>query len=297
MAILVNKSTTVLIQGISGKQGSLHTKFMLEYGVNVAAGVTPGKGGGRVHEVPVYDSVAGALDRHGMINASLIMVPAPAALKAGVEAINNQIPLVVIVTEHLPIHDALKLKWSARERGVTLVGPNTIGIISPGKSKVGIMPGFLYSEGCVGVASRSGTMTHEVASSLTRKNIGQSTCVGIGGDPATGFDFIDALKMFLTDDETKTIVLIGEIGGFHEEQAARYLRKTGYPKPVYAFIGGKQAPGGRKMGHAGALVSGDSETAASKTRILNEAGVEVKDTVKELVQSIALSVTGSQMNT
>ncbi len=286
MAILINEDTTVMVQGISGKQGSLHAKYMIDYGVNIVAGVTPGKGGNEVNGVPVYHSPADALKVHKSVDASMIMVPPSAVLKAGREAILLKIPLVVIITEHVPVHDAIKLKRLAEEYGVTLVGPNTIGLISPGKCKIGVMPANLYSKGQVGVISRSGTMTHEIASALTRNMIGQSTCIGIGGDSVTGLDFTSALKMFLADEETKAIVLIGEIGGFYEEQAALYLSRVNYPKPVYAFIGGKLAPHGRKMGHAGALISADSGTVKAKALALSKAGVLVKDTVKELIESI-----------
>ncbi len=287
MAILANRDSTVMIQGISGKQGSLHTKFMLEYGVNIAAGVTPGKGGSEVHGVPVYNSPAEAISMHRSIDAALIMVPAPFVLDAGSKAIQQNIPLIVIITEHVPIHDTMKLKWLAGKNDLKLVGPNTIGVISPGKCKVGIMPASLYSEGRVGIISRSGTMTHEIASSLTRYNTGQSTCVGIGGDPVTGLGFADTMELFLTDEETDLVILIGEIGGFFEEQAASYMKKVKYPKPVFAFIGGKTAPAGKKMGHAGALISGASGTAEAKARLLENAGVSVASTVKELVESVS----------
>lgn len=286
MAVLINRDTAVMVQGISGKQGSLHTGFMLDYGVNVAAGVAPGKHGGTVHGVPVYQSIAEAI-KTNKIDASLIMVPPRAALGAVTEAITNSIPLVVVITEHIPIHDTLKFKWLARESGVTLVGPNTIGLISPGKCKIGVMPGPLYSEGGVGVISRSGTMTHEIASGLSWNNIGQSTCLGIGGDPVIGIGFEEALELFLADEETKVVILIGEIGGSREEEAAAYIKRVRYPKPLFALVCGRNAPVGRKMGHAGALINENSGTYQSKTAALQEAGVAVKDTVKELIESVS----------
>lgn len=292
MAILVDRDTVVLIQGITGKQGSFHTKLMLEYGAKVAAGVTPGKGGSSVHGVPVYDTVLEAKEKHPEINASLIMVPAHGVLEAAVEAIENNIPLVVIIAEHTPIHDSLKIRWLAKQKGVVVIGPNTIGIISPGKSKVGIMPGYIYSEGPVGVISRSGTMTHEIASNLTYKGIGQSTCIGIGGDPIGGIDFVDCLELFKHDPETQAVVMIGEIGGAKEELAARYIKEERYPKPVYAFIGGKTAPPGKRMGHAGAIIHQGIGTAESKIAALKEAGVKVGDTMDQLVDMIVKDLHG-----
>lgn len=286
MAILIDKKTTVIVQGMSGKQGSLHSSFMIDYGVNVVAGVVPGKGGSVMNSIPVYDRPADVVVERGNVGASMIMVPAPAVLEAGMAAIEACIPMLVIITEHVPVHDTLKLKWKAAEYGVTIVGPNTIGIISPGKSKIGVMPVELYCEGNIGLVSRSGTMTHEIASALTRNHLGQSTCVGIGGDSISGLDFVDVLRMFRADKETRIVVLIGEIGGASEEKAAAYIKESSYPKPVFAFIGGKTAPAGRKMGHAGALISEKMGTAESKINALTEAGVYVEETVRDLVSSM-----------
>lgn len=286
MAVLIDKKTTVIVQGMSGKQGSLHSSFMIDYGVNVVAGVVPGKGGSLMNDIPIYDKPADVVAKRGNVGASMIMVPAPAVLEAGTAALEARIPLIVIITEHVPVHDTLKLKWKAKEYGVTIVGPNTIGVISPGKSKIGVMPVELYSEGNIGLVSRSGTMTHEVASALTRNHLGQSTCIGIGGDSISGIDFVDVLRMFRGDEETRMVVLIGEIGGVSEEKAALYIKESNYPKPVFAFIGGKTAPAGRKMGHAGALISENMGTAESKINALIEAGVTVEGTVRDLISSI-----------
>ncbi|GAW92250.1 succinate--CoA ligase subunit alpha [Calderihabitans maritimus] len=283
MSILVNADTRVIIQGATGKQGSYHTLKMLEYNVNVVAGVSPGKGGYNVHGVPVYDTVAAAKREH-QIDASLIMVPPAGVLLAAMEAIENKIPLIVIITEHVPVHDSLIIKNMAKEAGVRVIGPNTIGVISPGKSKVGIMPGYIYSEGHVGIISRSGTLTHEVASNLTYKGIGQSTCVCIGGDPVKGTDFVDVLKLFREDEQTDIVIMIGEIGGAGEELAAQYVKEAGYPKKIVAFIAGRNAPVGKRMGHAGAIVSQGFGTAEAKIKSLNEAGITVVDTLDELLQ-------------
>lgn len=285
MAILVNRDTRVIIQGITGKQGSYHAQRMLEYNVNVVAGITPGKGGQQVHGVSVYDTIAAAKKEH-RIDASMIMVPPAGVRDAAIEAIENKVPLIVIITEFVPVHDSLVIRNMARESDLILVGPNTIGVISPGKSKVGIMPGYIYSEGHVGIISRSGTLTHEVSSNLTYKGIGQSTCVCIGGDPVKGTDFVDALKLFREDDQTETVVMIGEIGGAGEELAARYVMENGYPKKIVAFIAGQTAPAGKKMGHAGAIVSEGFGTADSKINSLTEAGISVARTLDQLLQMV-----------
>lgn len=285
MAILVNQDTRVVIQGITGKQGSYHAKKMLEYNVNVVAGITPGKGGQQVHGVTVYDTVAAAKKEH-QLDASMIMVPPAGVLDAAIEAIENKISLIVIITEFVPVHDSLIIRNMARESGLRVVGPNTIGVISPGKSKVGIMPGYIYSEGNVGIISRSGTLTHEISSNLTYKGIGQSTCVCIGGDPVKGTDFVDALKLFREDDQTETVVMIGEIGGAGEELAARYVIENGYPKKIVAFIAGQTAPAGKKMGHAGAIVSKGFGTADSKINSLSEAGINVARTLDQLLMMV-----------
>ena len=281
MAILVDRDTRILVQGITGRHGSLHARLMREYGAHVVAGVTPGKGGSKVSGVPVYDTVALACEEQ-QPNASLLLVPPAGTLEAGLEAVHAGIPLVVIVTEHVPVLDAVRIRASARERGVALVGPNTIGVISPGRSKVGIMPGILYREGSTGVISRSGTLAHEVAVTLAASGIGESTCIGIGGDPVGGLDFVDVLKLFRDDAETEAVLMVGEIGGNSEERAARYLKEQGYPKPVIAFIAGRTAPSGCRMGHAGAIIREGSGAAADKIEALRDAGVEIVETMDEM---------------
>jgi succinyl-CoA synthetase alpha subunit len=289
MSILVDGKTKVLIQGITGKQGSYHTDRMLEYNMEVAAGVSPGKGSRIVSGVPVYDTVAEAVAAHE-VDASLILVPPPFVLAAATEAIQAGIPLVVLVTEHVPVHDAMRIRELAKAKGVRLVGPNTIGVISPGKGKVGIMPGYIYSPGRVGIISRSGTLTHEISSNLTYRGIGQSTCIGIGGDLVIGMDFVDALELFRDDGEADVIVMIGEIGGAAEEVAADYIRKTGYPKKIIAFIAGLTAPEGKKMGHAGAIISGGMGSAASKVEALQNSGVKVAKTLDGVLNDVEKSL-------
>lgn len=284
MAILVNEDTRVIIQGITGKQGSYHAARMLEYNVKLVGGVVPGRGGRQVEGVPVFDTVAEACAAT-RVDASLVLVPPPFVLEAAAEAIDCGIPLVVVITEHVPVQDSMRLVALARQRGVRVVGPNTIGVISPGKSKVGIMPGYIYSPGPVGIVSRSGTLTHEVASNLTFRGIGQSTCVGIGGDPIVGTTFVEVLELFRDDPETEAVVLIGEIGGGAEEEAAEYLR-AGYPKPVVAFIAGQTAPPEKRMGHAGAIVQGSTDTAAAKMQRLREAGVRVASTLDGVLDEV-----------
>lgn len=286
MSILVNSETRILVQGISGRQGMYHTRMMREYGSRVVAGVSPGRGGSEVSGVPVYDTVAEAVEACEA-DASLVMVPPAAVLDAVIEAGDAGIGLVVVIAEHVPVHDAIKMRLAARERGTRLVGPNTIGVISPGQAKIGIMPGFLYSPGPVGIISRSGTLTHEVASNLTYRGVGQSTCVGIGGDPVRGSDFVDILPLMAADPETELIILIGEIGGEGEENAAAYLAGNDVGKPVLAFIAGATAPAGKRMGHAGALVSGTYGTQAAKVAALEEAGVKVARCLDELTDLAA----------
>jgi succinyl-CoA synthetase alpha subunit len=282
VSILINKETRVIVQGATGKEGQYHTQRMLEYGVQVVAGITPGKGGTEVHGIPVFDRVA-QVKETGPIEASMILVPRTAVLPAALDAIGNQIPLVVVITEFVPFHDTLKIRAMALRNGVRLVGPNTVGVISPGKSKVGIMPGFIYSQGPVGIISRSGTLTHEIASNLTYKGIGQSTCVCIGGDMVKGIGFIDCLKLFREDEETEKVILIGEIGGADEELTASYIQEHGYPKKVIAFIAGSTAPREKRMGHAGAIISRGFGTATSKVRELENAGVVVVKSLDALI--------------
>ncbi len=276
MGIIVGKETRAIVQGITGAQGSFHTKLMLEYGTKIVAGVTPGKGGTSVHGVPVYDTVKEALEKHPA-NASIIFVPAPFAAEAAIEAIENGIKVVVIITEHIPIKDTVNVMAYARQTGATIIGPNTPGIITPGECKLGIMPSHVFKPGNVGIISRSGTLTYEIAASLTKKQLGQSTCIGLGGDPIVGLNFIDVLKLFEKDPQTEAVVLIGEIGGNLEEIAAEYIAREKYPKPVVAFIAGRTAPPGKRMGHAGAIIMGRAGTAESKIEAFRKACVEVAE--------------------
>jgi succinyl-CoA synthetase alpha subunit len=275
MGIIVDENTRVLVQGITGTQGSLHTRLMLEYGTNIVAGVTPGKGGAEFQGVPVYDTVKEAREKHSP-NASIIFVPAPFAADAAFEAVDGGIQTVVIITEHVPIKDSVALIAHARQAKATVIGPNTPGIITPERCKLGIMPEHVFAPGSVGVASRSGTLTYEVAASLTKNQIGQSTCVGVGGDQITGLNFIDVLELFREDQQTEAVVLIGEIGGNIEELTAEYLSR-GYPKPVVAYVAGRSAPPEKRMGHAGAIVMGMSGTAENKIKAFENAGVFVAE--------------------
>lgn len=254
---------------------------MREYGTQIVAGVTPGKGGTSILGVPVYDTVAAALEKTDA-NASIIFVPAPFAKEAGMEAIDGGLNPVVIITEMIPARDSMVLMAYAREHHTTIIGPNTPGIITPGEAKLGIMPGDVFTPGTVGVASRSGTLTYEIASYLTHSGIGQSSCLGIGGDPVTGLNFVDVLKMFRDDTSTNAVVLIGEIGGSAEEDAANFIQDTKYPKPVAAYVAGRAAPPGKRMGHAGAIITGTEGTADAKIKRYREVGVQVAEVPSEL---------------
>ncbi len=281
MTLLVGKHTRAIVQGITGNQGSFHTKLMLEYGTQIVAGVTPGKGRMTVQGVPVLDTVAAALERTDA-NSSIIFVPAPFAKEAGMEAIDAGLNPVVIITEMIPARDSMVLMAYAKEHETTIVGPNTPGVITPGEAKLGIMPGDVFTPGRVGIASRSGTLTYEIAASLTHSGIGQSTCLGIGGDPFTGLNFVDVLKMFRDDKSTDAVVLIGEIGGSAEEDAANYIKETNYPKPVAAYVAGRAAPPGKRMGHAGAIITGTEGTADAKMKRFREVGVRVAEVPSDL---------------
>lgn len=276
MGIIVDKNTRAIVQGITGAQGSFHAKLMQEYKTKIVAGTSPGKGGGRVHNIPVYDTVEEAQKKHSA-DASIIFVPAPFASDAALEALDNGIKTVVIITEHIPVKDAISIMAYARELKATIIGPNTPGIITPGESKLGIMPAHIFKLGNVGMVSRSGTLTYEIAAGLSAKNLGQSACLGLGGDPITGLNFIDALKMFETDPQTKAVILIGEIGGNLEELAADYIAKENYTKPIVAFIAGRSAPPGKRMGHAGAIVMGKAGTAETKIERFRDANVKVAE--------------------
>src|SRR6184192_1524738 len=272
MTLLVGKQTRAIVQGITGNQGSFHTRLMREYGTQIVAGVTPGKGGTSTQGVSVYDTVAAALERTDA-NASIIFVPAPFAKEAGMEAIDAGLNPVVIITEMIPARDSMVLMAYAKEHGATIIGPNTPGVITPGD---------VFSPGGVGVASRSGTLTYEIASYLTRAGIGQSTCLGIGGDPITGLNFVDVLKMFRDDKSTDAVVLIGEIGGSAEEDAADFIEDTRYAKPVAAYVAGRAAPPGKRMGHAGAIITGTEGTADAKMKRFREVGTRVAEVPSEL---------------
>src|SRR6267143_1920587 len=281
MAVMIGKQTRAIVQGITGNQGSFHTRLMLDYGTQIVAGVTPGKGGTISQGVPVFDTVASALEKTDA-NASIIFVPAPFAKEAGMEAIDAGLDPVVIITEMIPARDSMVLMAYAKEHGATIVGPNTPGVITPGEAKLGIMPGDVFMPGSVGLASRSGTLTYEIASYLTHAGIGQSTCLGIGGDSVTGLNFVDVLKMFLDDKSTNAVVLIGEIGGSAEEDAANYIADTHYPKAVAAYVAGRAAPPGKRMGHDGAIITGTEGTADAKMKRFREVGVLVAEVPSEL---------------
>jgi succinyl-CoA synthetase alpha subunit len=286
MGIIIGKDTRAIVWGITGTQGSFHTKLMLEYGTKIVAGVTPGKGGTTVNGVPVYDSGEEAQKEH-QANAAIIFVPASFAADAVLEALENEIKTVVIITEHIPIKDSISIMARAKQLNATIIGPNTPGIITPGESKLGIMPSHIFKPGSVGIVSRSGTLTYEIAAGLTRKNLGQSTCLGIGGDPITGLNFIDVLKMFEKDGQTKAVVLIGEIGGNLEELAADYVAKVNYPKPIVAYIAGRSAPPGKRMGHAGAIIMGKAGTAESKIEALRNSGIKVAEKPNDVAKIIS----------
>ena len=290
MSILVGRDTRLLVQGITGKEGSFHTRQAIAYGTQVVAGVTPGKGGAVLQEealenVPVFDTVAEAVQATGA-NASVIFVPPAFAADAILEAADAGLPLVVCITEGIPIFDMIQVKAALSRSRTRLIGPNCPGIISPGKCKVGIMPGSIHREGRVGVISRSGTLTYEAVFQLTERGIGQSTCVGLGGDPITGMSFIDLLELFGRDPDSDAVVLIGEIGGSAEEAAAEYIRRE-FRKPVVAFIAGQTAPAGRRMGHAGAIISGGTGTAREKMAALAAAGIEVVESPASIGEAVA----------
>ncbi len=271
MSIYVNKDTKVVVQGITGSEGSFHSRACLEYGTKIVAGVTPGKGGQKMDDVPVFNTVKEAVKKTGA-NASLIFVPPAFGADAIMEAAGSGVDLIVTITEGLPIMDMVKVKNYLDTKQCRLIGPNCPGIITPEESKVGIMPGWIHKKGSIGVVSRSGTLTYEVVDQLTKLGMGQSTCIGIGGDPVNGTNFIDVLEAFQNDDETSAIVMVGEIGGSAEEEAAVYIREN-LTKPVVGFISGLTAPPGRRMGHAGAIISGSSGTGAAKIKAFKENGI------------------------
>jgi succinyl-CoA synthetase alpha subunit len=280
VAIWIDKDTRVLVQGITGREGSFHARLCKEYGTKIVAGVTPGKGGNVHGEVPVFDTVAEAVEKEGA-DASVIFVPPPFAADAILEAADSEVPLIVCITEGIPVSDMLGVADLLKDRPSRLIGPNCPGIISPGKCKIGIMPGHVHKEGSVGVISRSGTLTYEAVGQLSSRNIGQSTCIGIGGDPIVGTGFVDALAAFEEDPETVAVVMIGEIGGSAEEEAAEYIRSS-CSKPVIGFIAGQTAPPGRRMGHAGAIISQGKGTASEKMTKMSECGIMVVESPAEI---------------
>ncbi|WP_050181467.1 succinate--CoA ligase subunit alpha [Domibacillus robiginosus] len=276
MSVFINKDTKVIVQGITGSTALFHTKQMLEYGTKIVGGVTPGKGGTEVEGVPVFNTLQEAVQATGA-NASVIYVPAPFAADAILEAVDANLDLAICITEHIPVLDMVKVKRYMQGKKTRLVGPNCPGVITPDECKIGIMPGYIHTKGHVGVVSRSGTLTYEAVHQLSQAGIGQSTAVGIGGDPVNGTDFIDVLKAFNEDPETKAVIMIGEIGGTAEEEAAEWV-KANMTKPVVGFIGGRTAPPGKRMGHAGAIISGGKGTADEKIRVMNECGIQVAET-------------------
>ena len=284
MSVLVDRDTRLVVQGITGREGQFHARGAMDYGTKVVAGVTPGKGGTSVEGVPVFDTVAQAVSETGA-NASVIFVPPPFAADAILEAVDAGVAVVVCITEGIPTLDMVEVMRILPESGSRLIGPNCPGIISPGKAKIGIMPGHIHKEGRVGCVSRSGTLTYEAVYQLTQRGIGQSTCIGIGGDPVIGTHFVDALKLFQDDPETDAVVMIGEIGGNVEETAAQYIKKS-FTKPVVSFIAGQTAPPGRRMGHAGAIIMGGKGTAADKITALEDAGVEVVRSPAEIGETV-----------
>lgn len=288
MSILVDRNSRIVVQGITGSEGSFHTKQCIEYGTNVVAGVTPGKGGTRVDDVPVFNTVSDAVEKEGA-NRALIFVPAPFAPDAIMEAADAGVELIICITEGIPTLDMVKVVRYVSARGKRLIGPNCPGVISPGECKVGIMPGFIHRKGVVGVLSRSGTLTYEAVKQISLTGLGQSTCIGIGGDPIIGSSFTDLLPLFEEDPDTQAVLIIGEIGGTAEEEAALFV-KDNMTKPVVGFIAGRTAPPGRRMGHAGAIISGGKGTASEKIETMRDAGITVCEDPSDIGATISKTV-------
>lgn len=284
MSILVDKNTRLVVQGITGRDGSFHTGQMIKYGTNVVAGVTPGKGGMTVEDVPVFNSVIEAVKKKEA-NTAVIFVPAKFATSAIYEAIDAGVKLVVCIAEGLPTIELVKITAYLENKDCRLLGPNSPGIVSAGEAKVGILPGHIFKKGKVGVISRSGTLTYEIVDHITKSGLGQSTCIGIGGDPIIGTKFIDCLELFAEDDDTEAVVVVGEIGGRDEQDTAEYVKKN-FKKPVFGFIAGKTAPADKRMGHAGAIISGSSGTAAEKVKVFKNCGIKVGETPAEVAQLV-----------